>query len=367
MAVKRLGLISPGPFLLLLTIILLLYTSVDAIRLPPFDELNPSTGISKPLLTERQESTEHLPTDHESTDHEPVIVAKKKKPQVIRLGIKHEEHGTSYLPLPAQQPTTCQRSRRGQQQMPEDYYSQRLGTREQSEDRDDHPNPLHDILSQGPYDQSTVDPVDGSPDQPPREPHCSTTTVAQKSIHLARRGLELMKRNCFLPDPAGNKCYINKCHCVTYDTDVGSEFGPSTGECWCPMIEVGRSRSKREISSETEKESYQKYRNSELHKRGLRGRAQLSSDHLFVNQLPHNMEQGPGYPKIYKREPEPLPAGKKKNKGKGNSKQLAKCKGGKCNKGTKKQQTEGKKGKSRINRRNAYMYREQHRDFELEL
>jgi len=364
MALKHLCFTSPGSFLLLLTIVLLLYTSVDAIRLPLFDELNPSTAIStisKAPLTERQEPTEHLPADHESTDHEPVIVAKKKKPQVVRLGIKHEEHGTGYLPAPALQQTTSRNSRRGQQNLPEDYYAQSLGTRAQYKGQEDYPTSPHDSPPQDPYNQNTVDPCDGSPDLS-REPHLrydKSPPKAQNDIDLARRGLELVKENCFLPDPEGNKCYVNKCHCVTYGIGTGSEFGSSTGECWCPMIEVGRLRSKREFYSEA-------HGNPQMYKRDLRGRTQPGSDHRFVYQLPHNMKEEPRLPKIYRREPEPLP--RKKNKGKGSDKQTAKCKGGNCNKGTKKRQTEGKKkGKSHINRRNAYMYHGQHRDFELEL
>ncbi|RPB20311.1 hypothetical protein L211DRAFT_893603 [Terfezia boudieri ATCC MYA-4762] len=354
MALKCLGLTSSGRLLLLLTIILLSYTAVDAIRLPPLDELNSSTAISKPTLIERRESTENLPADHESTDHEPVLVAKKKKPQVVRLGIKHEEHGTTYLPAPAQQPTTSRHFRRGQQNILEDYYAQRLGTRNQYEGQDGHPTFPYDTPPQDPYDQNTVDPQElhlrygRSPTQ---------DTEAQNRIYLARRGLELVKGNCFLPDPAGNKCYINKCHCITYDTGVGSEFGSSTGECWCPMIDAGRPHSKREFFSETNP----RYEYSQMHKRDLRGGTQPGSDHLFVYQQPNNMKQDPGLPKIYRREPEPLPA-RKKNNGRGDDKQT-----GKYNKGTKKQHIEGKKAKSRMKRRNAYMYQGQHHDFELEL
>lgn len=341
MALKRLSLTSPSPSLLLFTIILiLLCTSVAAIRLPLFDELNPSTG-NKPPLIERRESTENLPADHESTDHESVNVS-KKKPQVIRLDIKHEEHGIryNYLPIPSQQPTTIQHSRRSQQNIPEDYYTPNLGTKGQYEDQDKH------LISHipEPYDKNTFSPGDGSSGLYSREPHFhydhespSQVTNAQNNIHVARRGLELVKGNCFLPSPAGNKCHINKCHCVTYDAGVGSEIGSSTGECWCPMTEVGGQPSKREIALETAQESYQKYGNPQIHKRGLRGRAQAGGDHLFAQQQPHNMKQDAGFPKVYKRGPEPLPARK------GNGKKTGKCKGGKCNKGTRKQQIEGKR------------------------
>ncbi|KAF8454713.1 hypothetical protein BGX38DRAFT_1267643 [Terfezia claveryi] len=354
MALKCFALSSSGRFLLLLTIVLIFYTAVDAIHLPPLDELNSSTAIGKPTLIERRESTENLPADHESTDHEPGLVAKKKKPQVVRLGIKHEEHGTSFLPGPSQQLTTSRHFRRGQQNIPEDYHAQRLVTRNLYEGQDDLPTFPYDTLPQDPYDQNTVD---------PHEPHLrygkspsQDTTEAQNRIYLARRGLELVKGNCFLPDPAGNKCYINKCHCITYDTGVGSEFGSSTGECWCPMIDAGRPHSKREFFSEDN----QRYGNPQMHKRDLSGGTQPGSDHLFVYQQPHNMKQDLGLPKIYRREPEPLPA-RKKNNGKGEGRQT-----GNFNKGTKKQRTEGKKAKSRMKRRNAYMYHGQHHDFELE-
>jgi len=362
MTLKCLSLTSPVPFLVLLTIILLLYTSVAAIRLPPLDELNPSTAISKPPLIARRESTEHLPADQESS--EPVVVV-KKKPQVIRLGIKHEEHGTGYLPLPAdQQPTTNQHSRRGQQNTPEGYYTQRLETGDRYEGQGDHPTSPrpHGILSREPCRQSTAGSGDGSPELHSHlnydQKSSSQATGVQHCIHLSRRGLELVEGACFIPDPAGNKCQIPKYHCVTYDTGVGSEFGLSTGECWCPMMTaVEGPHSKREILPETEEDGYG---NPQIHKRDLRRRGQFESENLFVYQPPNNMEQDPGFPKIYKREPEPLPA-RKKNKRKGDVKQTGKCKGGKCN--TK--QAEGKKkGKAHMNRRNAYMY---HGDFELEL